>query len=37
MPPKSLRILRQRPLTVAPGTIAAASAHIRILAERLGW
>ena len=30
-----LRILRQKPLTVAPGTIAAASAHIRILAERL--
>jgi hypothetical protein len=30
-----LRILRQTPLTVAPGTIAAASAHIRILAERL--
>jgi transposase len=30
-----LRILRQKPLTVAPGTVAAASAHIRILAERL--
>ena len=30
-----LRILRQKPLTVTPGTIAAASAHIRILAERL--
>ena len=30
-----LRILHQTPLTVAPGTIAAASAHIRILAERL--
>jgi transposase len=30
-----LRILRQKPLTVAPGTVAAASAHIGILAERL--
>jgi transposase len=30
-----LRILRQKPLTVAPGTIAAATAHIRILAQRL--
>jgi transposase len=30
-----LRILRQKPLAVAPGTIEAASAHIRALAARL--
>jgi transposase len=30
-----LRILRQKPLTVAPGATQAATAHIRILAERL--
>jgi len=32
---EALRILRQKPLQVAPGTVAAASAHIRILAARL--
>jgi transposase len=31
----ALRILRQQPLTVAPGTVEAASAHIRALAARL--
>ncbi len=31
-----LRILRQTPLTVAPGTVEAAGAHIRALSERLG-
>jgi transposase len=30
-----LRILRQKPLCVAPGTVAAASAHIRIVMARL--
>ena len=30
-----LGILRQPPLTVAPGTIAAATAHIRTVAARL--
>ena len=30
-----LRILRQTPLTVAPGTVEAAGAHIRALSERL--
>ena len=30
-----LRILRQPALTVAPGTAAAASAHIRAVADRL--
>ena len=30
-----LRILRQKPLTVAPGTLAAATAHIRLVADRL--
>jgi transposase len=30
-----LRILRQKPLTVAPGTLEAATAHIRLLAARL--
>lgn len=30
-----LRILRQPPLTVAPGTVEAATAHIRALAARL--
>jgi transposase len=30
-----LRILRQKPLWVAPGTAEAASAHIEVLAERL--
>ena len=33
--PEVLRLLRQKPLTVAPGTIAAACAHIGSLAERL--
>ncbi|MEA3270133.1 MAG: IS110 family transposase [Pseudomonadota bacterium] len=30
-----LRILRQKPVTVAPGTVEAACAHIRAVAERL--
>ncbi|MCG8360918.1 MAG: IS110 family transposase [Kiloniellales bacterium] len=30
-----LRMLRQKPLTVAPGTLAAATAHIRLVADRL--
>jgi transposase len=30
-----LRILRQQPLTVAPGTVEAATAHIRTVAARL--
>jgi transposase len=30
-----LRILRQKPLAVAPGTVAAATAHIRLAVERL--
>jgi transposase len=30
-----LRILRQQPLTVAPGTVEAATAHIRTIAARL--
>ncbi len=30
-----LAILRQKPLTVAPGTVEAAGAHIRALSERL--
>jgi transposase len=30
-----LALLRQKPLTVAPGTIEAASAHIRTVAQRL--
>jgi transposase len=30
-----LRILRQKPLAVAPGTVAAATAHIRLVADRL--
>ena len=30
-----LRILRQKPVTVAPGTVEAACAHIRALGERL--
>jgi transposase len=33
--PEALRILRQQPLVVAPGTVQAASAHIRTLAARL--
>jgi len=32
---ETLRILRQKPLAVAPGTTEAASAHIRTLAARL--
>lgn len=31
----ALRILRQQPLTVAPGTVEAATAHIRALVARL--
>jgi len=30
-----LRILRQKPLAVAPGTVAAATAHIRLAVDRL--
>lgn len=30
-----LRILNQKPLAVAPGTVAAATAHIRILIQRI--
>jgi transposase len=33
--PEVLRILRQPPLTVAPGTVEAATAHIRTVAARL--
>jgi transposase len=33
--PEILRILRQPPLTVAPGTVEAATAHIRTVAARL--
>lgn len=33
--PEVVRILRQPPLAVAPGTAEAAAAHIRVLAERL--
>lgn len=32
---EALRILRQQPLSVAPGTVEAASAHVRILVARL--
>ena len=33
---EALRILRDKPLTVAPGTTEAARAHLRALAERIG-
>jgi transposase len=33
--PEVLAVLRKPPVTVAPGTIEAASAHIRVLSERL--
>lgn len=33
---EALRILRHKPLTVAPGTTEAARAHLRVLAERIG-
>src|SRR5215472_12502670 len=33
--PEVLTVLRKPPVTVAPGTIEAASAHIRVLSERL--
>jgi transposase len=33
--PEVLRILRKPPLAVAPGTVEAASAHIRVMAARL--
>src|SRR5262249_31042376 len=33
--PDVLTVLRKPPVTVAPGTIEAASAHIRVLSERL--
>jgi transposase len=32
---EALRILRQKPLWVAPGTVEAASAHIRTVADRI--
>jgi transposase len=32
---EALGILRQKPLTVAPGTVEAATAHIRIIAARI--
>lgn len=31
-----LKILRQPPLTVAPGTVAAATAHLRLVSQRIG-
>ena len=33
---EALRVLRHKPLTVAPGTTEAARAHLRALAERIG-
>ena len=33
--PEVLRILRQKPLSVAPGVAAAASAHIEVVAARI--